>query len=379
MSSGKESLTLRSNSCRLNWHPEALLGFLRQSLALLRERQGYADERSSWWIFWHTALRELPSKVIAFVAGRYVFSPMLKYRTPEETVLVWRYMDKLFVRVLLLIIKPVFPYIISPQVFHLQGPTGVKKAIDYVKKGITQQRYRYCFRIDIKSYYASMNHSTLINQLSNVFKDERLSHYFRSIITAAHMEDGVVTIPTQGIARRSSLSPVFGAVYLSPLDEAFAERKGILYARYMDDVILLTETKRQYIKAKQKLRMILKSLKLSYSPKKTKMGLIRGSFHFLGVVFSLIEEEGTETQIQFPKIQVRLHKRTCARSLSKVELMDASADLPRKVQSYLRRWGTWWSQTTTLYYRECLESWVEYTTQRAPAQTWLGRGLLLLR
>lgn len=45
---------------------------------------------------------------------------------------------------------------------------------------------------------------------------------------------------TQGFSLRCPLSPLMGALYLKPLDDATA---GLFYARFMDDWVILTTTR----------------------------------------------------------------------------------------------------------------------------------------
>jgi hypothetical protein len=68
---------------------------------------------------------------------------------------------------------------------------------------------------------------------------------------------------------------------LKALDKAFENNKGVFYIRYMDDWVILTNTRKQYRKAIKKMHKVLEQLKLKLSPHKTKMGRL-SSFHFLG-------------------------------------------------------------------------------------------------
>ena len=85
-------------------------------------------------------------------------------------------------------------------------------------------------------------------------------------------------------------------------------RQGIQYFRYMDDIIVLAETKRQYRKARKILYRILDELKLKLSPHKTKMGAL-SIFHFLEVNFELPRSVQNETQVK-----VTIHPRSCIRA-----------------------------------------------------------------
>ncbi|MEZ9362919.1 reverse transcriptase domain-containing protein, partial [Vibrio cyclitrophicus] len=57
----------------------------------------------------------------------------------------------------------------------------------------------------------------------------------------------------RGIPRGSSLSPLLAAFHLHGMDAYFAEQPGLYYARYMDDFILLTDTRWQLKAAVRRL------------------------------------------------------------------------------------------------------------------------------
>ena len=76
-------------------------------------------------------------------------------------------------------------------------------------------------------------------------------------------------------------------VYSSILDKIFTNKKGIFYLRFMDDVIVLIETQRQYAKARKRLFAILKELRLKISPHKTRMGRLEKGFVRLSDVVEL--------------------------------------------------------------------------------------------
>lgn len=56
----------------------------------------------------------------------------------------------------------------------------------------------------------------------------------------------------------------------------------VTYVRYNDDILILCKSKRQMLRAKRRMMQVLAERKLTLSRKKTRMGPIEGSFHFLG-------------------------------------------------------------------------------------------------
>jgi len=252
---------------------------------------------------------------------------------------------------------------------HLQGPSVIKKVTANIKEALNTGKYTYAIRLDIKSYYASINHKILLQQLAAVFDDPMLLRYLNDIVTIPIDNSGNLELPTSGIPIRSSLSPFFGALYLKPLDEAFAKRD-CFYIRYMDDIVILLSSKRQYTKARKQLFAILQKLRLKISPHKTQMGKLR-NFHFLGVAIE--EPQALRSKIQ---INADIHSRTCQRALDKVALSHHAVN-PATIQRYLSRWALWWTSVVKLDTIHLLDRWTRYCSLREYSLMLYGLGLLL--
>ena len=79
---------------------------------------------------------------------------------------------------------------------------------------------------------------------------------------------------------------------------------------------------------------ILKSLKLTCSPKKTKMGALKKGFHFLGITFEM-----TQTSQREIHVELELYKRTIERGRSKA-ICRSYAVNPDTTRKYLCSWST---------------------------------------
>ena len=361
---------LRSMKQKHRWRTACLAPIAYRVYEKLRKQKQSASVNSDWWAvgFSFSCFLICISK---FVQGTYKFSPMQQFRFDDECVRVWNYADRMIVRLFLHILKPTFKHIISKYCFHLAGPSGVKNALHYVQNVMETSQFNYAIRIDIKSYYGSINHKVLIDQVKQHFNDPRTVQYLETIITSAVDDGGNVFLPQQGIPRRPSLSPFFGALYLSPLDEAFEKREGVVYARHMDDVIILCKTKRQYQRARKILFTILKKLKLKLSSSKTWMGALTKGLHFLGVRFDVAKHKVKNQN------RVEIHPRSCARALDKVKSLRGDAVHPANIQRYLVRWAFWWAHTVKpLSLLGLLHAWVDHAREREPVLAWFGTGLL---
>ena len=374
----------KMKSITVRWQKNILLQIANKWVNKLRIKKGAANENSLWWIFIYSAEQLIKKSLSDFIAGNYKFNPMTTYTFEDqesnesETIVIWGYIDRLVIKWIHKIIKPILKHIIPASCFHLMGPSGVKAAIKKIKQAIGHKNFRYFIRADIKSYYASIDHNILVKQVQQNFDDPRLLKYLSDIINISVIKDATVFTQNKGIPRRSSLSPFFGALYLSPLDKAFDKIKGVCYFRFMDDIVILAETKKQYLKAKRRLQNILFKLKLSLSKHKTKMGKLEFGFHFLGVNFAVSQNQQSKIHAV-----VSIHNRSCYRALDNINRMREGAVYnPAYAQGYLSKWAKWWSKTGSPYfsYIDCLRYWVQLVARSkfSSPSAWLGSGLVVI-
>ena len=257
----------------LIWNSALLLEYALIWLEKLKIRKGPANENSLWWIFLFDAKKSIKTALKDFIQGNYKFNPMNTYLFEDqelqknEEITVFDYIDRLVMKWILKIIKPVFKHVIHFSCYHLQGPNAVKVVIQKTMDALKNKNFKYFIRADIKGYYASIDRRILTKQVEEIFDDIRLIKYLIDIINIPIIKFATFFTPDKGIPTRSSLSNFFSALYLKPLDVAFEKIQGVYYFRFVDDILILAETKRQYLKARKRLQKILSQLKLSLSVK----------------------------------------------------------------------------------------------------------------
>ena len=297
----------------------------------------------------HVLRRNFPDIVDDLVSavrdGTYTPSYLERMTFEDETVDFITYNDRLVQRAILHIIRPSYDHIIPPTCYHRFGPSGVKKALAHLRNNMDNNAYTHIIRLDIKSYYASIDHMILIDLLKKEFNDQRLINMFTAFITAYILTNKGFTNPDKGIPIRSSLSSFFGAIYLKPLDLAFANMD-LCYIRYMDDVLILCKSRSQYKRAKEKIDTVLKDLCLELSPKKTYMGLLT-DFHFLGCHVHVLPALDAPLQSRRSlNYSQRLHPRSLVKALNKTLATAALGSATLTVKRYLVLWAQWWSLAT---------------------------------
>ncbi|MEO9205335.1 MAG: reverse transcriptase/maturase family protein [Gammaproteobacteria bacterium] len=238
-----------------------------------------AREQSDW----------LPNGVQAMVNGTYVPRYLKRRYFPDEVLDQLHLSDRILQHVLLKQLKATIPHVTNPNCVHVHGPSGVKIATRRIREALKTQQYNYIIRADIRSFYKSIPHYKLLDDLRHLYDDPKLIAMFEQIIrNPIETPRGYKNADT-GIALRGPLSQFFSAIYLKPLDDAF-NAMDVVYIRYADDIILLCKTKRSLNRCRRRLMEVLEERKLQLSRKKSRMGDISKSFHFLG-----IDYPGTQT------------------------------------------------------------------------------------
>ncbi len=348
-----------------SWKISNLTSLAKTQVAHFFDRNQHKSANGLFWQFYFEYRHDAATPIHDYQQGQYHPKPMKKYHFPDETLIVWEFGDRLIHYLILKQIQPTFKHVFSDCCHHLNGYSGVREALSPIQDAVNSHQYKYVIRFDIKGYYASIAHDILIKQLLNNYDDPRLRTYFPLIISPLVDDDGWLYPLEKGLPRRSTLSPFFGAMYLTPLDRALEKRNGVVYSRFMDDGVVLIKTLRQYKKIKTEIKTILIELKLKLSHRKTKMGLTKHGFHFLGVKFPATRIAGNKIQ----KMTARPHERTCRRALTKITAMTNNAvNYPAPVLRYLIKWARWWSRTSNnaISAIQMIIEWVRYVKKHTP-------------
>ena len=162
---------------------------------------------------------------------------------------------------------------------HVKHHGGVKKSLRLLTRVIPE--FRYAARFDVARYYESIDHAVLLSQL----KKMQVSQHNQDIVQQ------YLALPDRrnsgrGMIAGGSLSPLLGAVMLTPLDktmEAEIRTGRIWYIRYMDDFVVLAKTRHQFRKAIKQVHAVMRQLKLTlHKEQKCFIGKTESGFDFLG-------------------------------------------------------------------------------------------------
>ena len=163
---------------------------------------------------------------------------------------------------------------------HVAGQGGVKGSVRSVQ--VMAEQYAFVARFDIKSYYQGINHRIIMQQLETA----QVSDLDRFLVGQ------YLTLPDKhntgkGLVASGAISPLLGALYLTPLDSAMVELEtllGIRYCRFMDDFVIFASTRHKLRSVLRKMYAVLRMLHLDVHPDKRYIGKTIKGYDFWAIV-----------------------------------------------------------------------------------------------
>lgn len=253
-------------------------------LWLYRQRQHYPADADIWHLRFHREAL-FPQILKSLNTGTWQFSPLSLVRKANgDTVAIWSAADALVLKCLTLLLSPVLP--VHPQCEHVKGHGGGRQSVKRVHQSICNRGWKYVCRTDIKGYYGNISKNLLYSQLLKHVTDPRLTLLLWQFLHYSVEEGGTFHTPAKGISRSSPLSPLLAAFHLTEMDACFAKMPGIRYARYMDDFIILTRTRRQLRRGVRQLNTWFSGYGFRQHPDKTFIGPLKKGFDWMGFWFT---------------------------------------------------------------------------------------------
>jgi len=279
---------------------------------------------SLFWAFlahFDTNVKEI---LQAINSGNYQmhYCELWKHPSDRETIAVRSFKDRFVIRLITEYVKKSISSVLSPHYYQKKGK-GRQAAI----KALIQKMpdYQYLYKTDVKSYFASIDHDILMEQLKRYIQNPIILGLIKQIISPKVFISGRWQTNSHGIPLGCSLSPVLSEFYLLKLDKAFDQNQGIYYQRFCDDIIILAKTKWQQKRSIKKVKQILNRLKLTIRYRKT----------FAGKTSDLITYLGFKI---YPNGSLGISSESIKRMKLKLPRLYEQGSSSEKIRSYLRRW-----------------------------------------
>lgn len=146
------------------------------------------------------------------------------------------------------------------------------------KAAIFTNREKWFLKLDIRKFFASIEHEVLKAQLACLFKEWRILEIFDKII------DSYSATPDRGLPIGNLTSQYFANHYLTGLDHFIKENLGIkCYVRYMDDMVLWHQEKGALIAAYAEIKSYIET-QLQCELKPAQLNHCNRGLPFLGYI-----------------------------------------------------------------------------------------------
>lgn len=241
---------------------------------------------------------DLENKIIEiqkqFKEEKYQFSGYKTfkiYEPKERTISCASFQDRLIHHAICNIINPITDRSIISDSYACRKGKGLHKAI---RRGFYFYRNNnYCYKFDIKKYFYTVDQEILFNKLSGKFKDKKLLNLISELLST-YRTDGEYYFPfkkddlfdygrKRGLPIGNLTSQIFANLYLSELDHYVKEQlHQRYYIRYMDDVLIFSNSKEELKKVKSEVKRKLAEMRLQLHPNKNIISKTKQGINFLG-------------------------------------------------------------------------------------------------
>lgn len=183
------------------------------------------------------------------------------------------------------VIEPIFEKQFASHSYGFRPGRGCRDALRRVQE-LLDEGYQYVVDADLKSYFDTIPHQRLMEQVQKQVADGRVLKLIESFLKANIMEGLEQWTPTAGAPQGAVLSPLLSNIYLDPLDHQM-ESAGYEMVRYADDFVILCKTKQQAQAALDAVEAWTTQAGLMLHPQKTRIVEARAdAFEFLGYRFN---------------------------------------------------------------------------------------------
>lgn len=190
------------------------------------------------------------------------------------------------------ILEPIFELRFSNNSFACRKGKGTHKALAVAKEGA--RRFPYVMKLDVRKYFASIDHQILNEQLARVIKCKPTMELAARIIEASNPQEEMAQYfpgddlftpfsRRRGLPLGNQTSQFFANVYLNRLDRLLDEQlQPRLWARYVDDMVVFADSKQSLRGIRVALDLEMGRARLTFHAGKSRVHCCRDGVTFLG-------------------------------------------------------------------------------------------------
>ena len=226
-----------------------------------------------------------------------------------------------------------------------KGTFNAIKRFDYFKRKASKNNTIKCYilKADIKHYFDTVSHNIFLKMLKERIKDERLLWLIKIILKNYKTQINGKSMPLGNLT-----SQYFANIYLDKLDQFVKHKlKAKYYIRYVDDFVILHQSRKLLERYKQEINNFLKiNLDIELHPDKSKVLKLNKGISFLGLRI-----------FYYHKLIIRKNRRRFNKKFERMKKLYENKKIYReKVIEKFEGWLAYNSHADTYKYRKGITS-----------------------
>jgi RNA-directed DNA polymerase len=182
------------------------------------------------------------------------------------------------------VLEPILERQFAEHSYGFRPNRGCKDALRRVE-GLLKAGYKYTVDVDLKSYFDTIPHDRLVQELRKYVADNSVIALVEKFLQAEVLDGLEHWTPTAGAPQGAIISPLLSNLYLNELDHLMAAA-GYEMTRYADDLVIQCRTAEEAAAALEQVRAWTTERGLTLHPTKTKIVHVDvEGFEFLGYRF----------------------------------------------------------------------------------------------
>jgi len=237
------------------------------------------------------------------------------------------------------VLEPILERQFAEHSYGFRPNRGCKDALRRVDL-LVKQGYRYTVDVDLKSYFDTIPHDRLLDELRKYVADNRVLDLVSKFLKAEILDGKEHWEPKSGAPQGAVLSPMLSNLYLNDLDHLMSAA-GVEMTRYADDLVIQCKTLAEAESALARVVAWTSERGLALHPTKTKIVDVEvDGFEFLGYRFIKHRRFPRRKSMMKFKDTIR-HKtrRTDGRSLEAI-IVDLNVSLRGWYEYFKHSWKT---------------------------------------
>jgi len=300
-------------------------------------------------------------------AGTYRFKPARRKEIPKRDgkgktrkLGIPVVMDRIVSQSVHTVFQEIFDPEFTESNYGFRRGKSQHQAIGYVHE-LVKAGYRWCASIDLKSFFDEIPHNLILKLIRRRIADERLVTLIARALKAGVLVNGQFEKTQKGAPQGSPLSPILSNIVLNELDQEL-ERRGLHYARWADDFVILVRTRRSAERVMAStIRYLEEELGLLVNREKSKVAPIE-EVTFLG--FRIIRNKISMSPESYARFKDRVKRMTYRNNPKSMEQIVDELNL------FLRGWGNYFRIQQFHKVFTSLDQWIRQRLRSMQLAKW---------